>query len=318
MRSRVFVIVLVLAPACLFPDLSALSSDAGVDAPVDSPVVVDASDGGDAAEAAPPMCDPAKPFSSIKPIAELDDSDSQYKATLTPDELDIWYGSGEASDAGTITHIRHAKRASLGQPFGASVVEAAIAPDDVDPAITDDGLAMYYSKFGTIGGWDLFETTRATTNDTFGIGFQLPTPINTSASETAAFVAFDKSLWFLSQESGTNKVWRAPFVDGGLGAPALVSSLASPAQEDGVVVTHDGLWAYVSSNRTDIATAGNYDIFLAHRATTSGDFGTPANVTEVNSAEYDRPNWISWDNCRFYFESFRNGSDDLFVATKTP
>jgi hypothetical protein len=42
-------------------------------------------------------------------------------------------------------------------------------------------------------------------------------------------------------------------------------------------------------------------------------------VTELNTSSADRANWISWDNCRLYFESTRNGGQsDLFVATRTP
>jgi hypothetical protein len=100
-----------------------------------------------------------------------------------------------------------------------------------------------------------------------------------------------------------------------------MTSLDSPTLEQGVVLTHDGLWAYVASDRTDLANAGSYDIFITHRSSaTTDDFVQPTTVTELNSAQYDRANWISWDNCRLYFESERNGvgNDDLFVATRTP
>jgi hypothetical protein len=319
MRSRVIVIVLALAPACLFPDLSGLGGDASTsDAPADAPIA-DASDAGDAG---PPTCDPSKPFSSIKPIAELDDSDSQFKATLTPDELEIWWGSTQSTDAGTVHTIWHASRSSITAPFANETLEASIGPGDVDPAVSDDGLSLFYSKFGTIGDWDLFETKRATRTDSFGVGFQLPSSMQSTMAETAPFVAFDESLWFLSQRSGANHVWRAGVANGGgFTTPAHMTSLDSPTLEQGVVLTHDGLWAYVASTRTDLPNAGGYDTFLTHRSSaTTDDFVQPANVMELNSAQYDRANWISWDNCRLYFESERNGvgNDDLFVATRTP
>jgi hypothetical protein len=51
-------------------------------------------------------------------------------------------------------------------------------------------------------------------------------------------------------------------------------------------------------------------------------FGTPVNVVELNTAFEDRAGWLSWDNCRLYFESPRandGGTDnDLYVATRTP
>src|SRR5438105_5595412 len=129
MRSHL-VIVFLLSPACLFPDLSALQGgDGGTDAtadgaPTDAPLGQDA---GDAGEAAAPTCDPSKPFSSIKPITELEDSDSHYKATLTPDELEIWYGTTHDTDAGSVQRIEHASRTSSTGTFATIAVEPNLA-----------------------------------------------------------------------------------------------------------------------------------------------------------------------------------------------
>ena len=316
MRRRALLTLAALAPACFFPDLSALSGDAGEsDAPIDSPLEANA----DAGEAGPPVCDPAKPFSSVTPITELDDLDAQYKAALSADELEIWWGSTTQTDAGSLFRIYHATRPSIGSAFANIALEGNIAPGDVDPALSDDGLTMVYSKFGTIGSWDLFETTRSKTTDAFGVGFQLQGPIQSTGPDTAAFFAFDGSLWFMSMRSGGNHVWRAVQSGGAFASPVFMASLASPANDDGIVLTHDGLWAYTASNRTDVTNTGDYDMYLAKRSSpTTDDFGVPANVTEANSAKYERPNWISWDNCRLYFESTRGASSDLYVATKTP
>jgi hypothetical protein len=308
---RPFALVLTCCAACLFPDLSPLTgNDAGDDA-------MSANDA-DASEAAAPTCDPSAPFTSIQPIAELDDSNDQFKATLTLDELDIWYGLTTTTDAGSVTQILHASRTSRTLPFGNPTVETNLGKGGVDPGVSEDGLTLYYSQSGSIGNYDLFAASRATRSDPFGIGFQLPSSIQSTEDEIAPFVAFDKSLYFSSWRAGDHDVWRAPFVDGGLGAPAMVTSLSSTGTDIGVALTHDGLWAYVSSSRTDLLNAGGQDVFLTHRATLADDFGTPVNVTEINSASFDRANFVSSDNCRLYFESQRNGLSDLFVATKMP
>lgn len=318
-------IVVAALAGCLFPDLSGLDTsggDGGKDVALDNIVPVDAGDAGDAADAATPVCDPSKPFTSIKPIAELDDGNDQYKATLTPDELDIWYGFTQRLDGSNVVHILHASRAKTSDPFGTPTVEANISPGDVDPAVTDDGLGLYFSKFGTVGSWDLFLSTRLTRTDPFGTGAQLPLALQSSGPDTAAFVAFDRSLIFASARSGGNHIWQAPFVDGGLAAPVLVSSLSSSGSDNdsGAILTHDGLWAYVSSTRTDVTTMGSYDIFITHRASTTDGFGAFTNETELNTTGTERPNWISWDNCRLYFESAAGSGaqSDLFVASKVP
>jgi len=296
-------------------DLSALEGgDASTDA--NAMDATDATDAMDAMDAAAP-CDPAKPFSSVAPIAELNDADDQYKATLTPDELDIWYGVTHPFDGGHVVEIMHASRTSRTAQFGAPVA-VATTMDGIDPSVTDDGLGLYYAKYGTVGSWDLFETTRPTRQDAFGIGAQLPIALQSTSSETGPFVAFDQSLWFASDRSQATHLYRAPFVDGGLDAPSLVPSLNSNAQDTGVVLTHDGLWAYVNSTRTDLGSAGGLDIFVAHRATTADDFAGMTNVTELNTSGADRANWISRDNCRLYFQKTQTGTGDLYVATKLP
>jgi len=308
--------------ACLFPDPSPLGGDDGGADAIANDVTSDVTPvdaGGDGDADAGPVCDPSKPFDSIKRLDELE-IDDQYKETLTPDELDIWFGETLHSDAGNTSEIMHATRDASTSTFGTPSVESSIAPGDVDPAISDDGLTLYFSKFGTVGSWDLFETVRSDRKSPFSLGVQLPGAIQSSSSDTAAFVAFDQSLYFASARAGTNDIWRAPAQDGGFGAPAPVTSLSSGGNDEGVVLTHDGLWAYVTSDRTDLGSAGSFDIYLAHRATTSDDFGALVNQTELNGSSAERANWISWDGCRLYFESTRNrpSGASLYVATKIP
>jgi hypothetical protein len=323
-RALAASIVVAALAGCLFPDLSGLDgsgSDAHSDVAPDTSHPIDAS-GDVVSEAATPKCDPSKPFTSIKPITELNDADSQYKASLTQDELEIWYGFTHGSDGGNVVHVMHATRASISDPWGTPTIEANIASGDVDPAVSDDGLALYYCKFGTVGSWDLFQSTRVARTDPFGAGAQLPLFMQSSGPDTAPFVAFDKSLYFMSSRSGGNHVWQAPVADGGFATPVLVPSLSSTGSDadDGVVLTHDGLTAYVSSTRTDVTSAGGYDIFVTHRSTTADGFGPFTNETELNTPGYERANWISWDNCRLYFEQATSTSaqSDLFVASKVP
>ncbi|HEY1954043.1 MAG TPA: hypothetical protein VGH28_00475 [Polyangiaceae bacterium] len=324
-RSGVVAVALVsTAAACLFPDASSLSGDGGSeasapDAPSDAPAA-DAETGADADAAtdAGPVCDPSKPFTSVTAISELDDGDDQYKSTVTPDELEIWYGYTRIADGGKIQHVMHASRASRSAPFGAPALEPNLTTVSVDPAVSDDGLTLFYSALGSIGNWDLFVATRPARTAAFTTPAQLAGPIQSTAADVASFVAFDGALWMSSARSGTGDIWRTPPQGGGFGSPAFVASLSSPSDETGIALTHDGLWAYVTSTRTDVGNVGGYDVFLAHRATTADDFGPLVDQSDVSSAFGDRANWISWDNCRLYFDSNRNGSNDLFVATKSP
>ncbi len=280
------------------------------------------SGGGDAApEASSTLaCDPAKPFTSLVPMAELNDVHDEFKQSLTTDELELWYGTTvPAGDAGSAAHVMHAVRASRTDAFGTPTLEQGVDPNHpVDPGVTGDGLVLYFSGSGGGSGYDLFEATRQAPGDAFGTGFQLPALLQSPTTDVAPFPAADGSLYFVSARGGSLSVWRAGAGDAGLGAPMPVPDLSSPEDDDGVVISSDGLWAYVSSRRTDLASAGKADIFLAHRDSTAEAFGPLSNAMELNSASDERANWLSADGCRLYMESNRNGQLDLFVAEKAP
>ena len=113
-------------------------------------------------------------------------------------------------------------------------------------------------------------------------------------------------------------MWYAPKAGGGLGAPMLVPELSSAGDEIGAVVSADGLWAYVSSDRTDLGSEGSVDIFLAHRPSRSVPFGPLVLQKDLSTTGSDRANWLSLDMCRLYIESDANGQNDLYVAEKSP
>jgi hypothetical protein len=192
-RSPVVVVALSLGTACLFPDVSALTSSSG--------------DGGDAAPDAPKldtgvdagkMCDPTKPFGAPRKLSEIADGNSQYNPTLTADELDIWWGeSVPVGDAGYVSHVMHATRSSITATFGTPSIESGIDNGGpVDPNLSDDGLTIMFVKSGSVGGFDLFRATRTKLGDPFGSGIQLPSNVLSTGDEISPFQTPDGSLYF--------------------------------------------------------------------------------------------------------------------------
>ncbi|HEX4513412.1 MAG TPA: hypothetical protein VH054_07745 [Polyangiaceae bacterium] len=292
--------------ACLFPDLSAL--DTG-----------DAGDAGstDALADAPPLdagvCDPTQPFTALAPVDALNgEGVASFRPTLTPDELQVWYA---IQDSNQTFHMMHATRTDRSAPFGASAVELAIdSLDPVDPAISADGLTLVFSAIINNTAI-LYRATRASTTSAFGAGSSL---VVGSANETAAFLAFDGSLWFSYDQTTNDIATSAAGAGGWVSTPIIVPALTSSANDDAVTITHDGLTAYVSSTRTDLTNQGGDDVFVAHRATTSGTFGALTNASELNSGAVERADWISTDNCRLYLESKRvAGVSRIYLATKS-
>ncbi len=94
-----------------------------------------------------------------------------------------------------------------------------------------------------------------------------------------------------------------------------ITSLSSAADESAVIVSADGLTAYVASNRDRDA---GYFVYVAHRDTAAVDFPTPAIVAELAATDAGamHPGWLSADGCRLYLSMRSGTTGDLFVATR--
>jgi len=298
-------VALAGAAGCLFPDVSSFepSAEGGADGADDTPAAA---------------CDPAEPFTTITPIAELDGTGNDFKPTLSSDELEIWYGYA----SGTTLHVMHAQRTDRASAFGSAFVETAIdSLLPTDPALSPDGRTLFFAARGATASFSLYEATRANASADFGAGS--PIALETTGEQTSPFAAADGSLYFANDTgSGAADIYVAAPADGGFATPALVGSLSSTSNDEAVVLTDDGLWAYVTSDRTDLPNSGASDVFLAHRASTVDGFGPLANASDLNTSAYDRASWLSPDRCRLYLESNRDsdggGPTHVFVASKTP
>jgi len=66
------------------------------------------------------------------------------------------------------------------------------------------------------------------------------------------------------------------------------------------------------SDRTDLGGNGRTDIYVATRPSVTAPFTGVKNVTELASAEDERPAWVSPDGCRLYFQK----GNSLLVARR--
>jgi serine/threonine protein kinase/Tol biopolymer transport system component len=143
---------------------------------------------------------------------------------------------------------------------------------DLGPCISTDSLSLYFesNRSGGSGQFDIWVTTRATTNDGW------PSPVN------------------------------------------LGPTINSPSQEWGSCISADRLELYLTSDRP--GGSGKGDLWVATRATTGDDWGTPINLgTVVNSASHDWVPSVSSDGLSLFFASDRSngfGSDDIYVVSR--
>ena len=293
---------------------------------IDGNAPVDA--GGDAAQ---PMCNPTKPFSAPTMVTSLDVVGDEGTLRLSSDYLTGYYATTPAD--GGPGMLYSAQRPSIGAPFGPSQLLAGIftpgSSGDSHPSVSGDGLSLYFDQSVSVdaGGLGMITTylaSRANTSQTFGA----PSTVQGVSSETGAnepFIREDgQALYFTA--TGANavpQIYRALKGPSGFATPTLVSELNTNAGEDLATVTPDDLVIYFNSFRTDGGAKGGYDIWVATRTSTAAPFGTPVNVSELNTADGDRPNFITRDRCTLYFH--RSYAPDgsaatrsIWVATKSP
>lgn len=92
-----------------------------------------------------------------------------------------------------------------------------------------------------------------------------------------------------------------------------LSVLAGDADEErGPALTSDGLALFVGAG----PSGGDYDLMVAVRGNALAEFGAFEPVNGVNSAAIDRAPWIDDDASTLYFESYRDGTLDIFRTTR--
>jgi Tol biopolymer transport system component len=110
---------------------------------------------------------------------------------------------------------------------------------------------------------------------------------------------------FVATRATTSSAW---------GAPALVAELSSAAIETSPEITPDGLTIFFASARG--GGAGSQDIYFSVRGDVGAIWSAPERVGELCTVAADTPGTAT--DTDIYFDSNRNGTSDLFHATRSP
>lgn len=259
----------------------------------------------------PPRCDPTKPFGTPTFVTEVNSAAADQGAKLV-DDLTLYFGSNRAPSLG----LYMATRSSPTSPFGAAVPLQAInaTGSASGPALTGDGLTMYYTLIRPGQTFaDIYVTRRASKASDFPPG-SLVTGINSTVDDLDPFITEDESALYFDSARGTTALHLYVAVrqgDGSFGTPQALTDLNTNMVDGHPVLTHDGLQIYWSSTRTDGGAQGVTDIWIATRLSTAGSFGTPVRVPELSSSDGESLSWISPDGCVAYLQSTRPGGDGL-------
>ena len=186
------------------------------------------------------------------------------------------------------------------------------------PCISADGLMLFFvsNQPGGYGSWDIWVTTRTTTDADWSAPVNLGPTVNSSAEEVFPRISPDGlQLYFSELEVfrpggyGGSDMWvtTRDTASDPWGTPVnLGPTVNSSSHDDAPFITADGLALFFNSTRP--GAYGLPDIFVTRRATTDDDWDTPMNLwPTVNISYGENTPRISADGSTLYFFSKRPG-----------
>ncbi|MBX7195192.1 MAG: hypothetical protein K1X94_24265 [Sandaracinaceae bacterium] len=308
--------------------LDSSASDASADAlpSLDAARPSDASPALDVRDAMTARCDPAAPFGAPTLVAGVNSGSGDEAASLSADERTIWFGSWRAEAVGgddIYTASRENADAVFGIPVRVDVLSSSY--EDGIPQLSRDGTTMVLtSTRAAPSGGGLYDVWLAVRTSPVS-GFEPPSFVasvstdGVDGSGTLSEAPGDEALYYAQSPLGVvaaDLMRAAGTPDTGFGTPVPLTSVNSPSNDTDPVLSADALTLFFASERA--GGLGALDVWVATRGNTSESFAGATPVTSVNSAQVDRPSWVSPDGCRLYLTSDRTGSamNDIYVATR--
>ena len=174
----------------------------------------------------------------------------------------------------------------VGEPVNLTIVNSEHA--DWGPSISSDGLELYFgsARPGGSGDWDLWVSTRTTTEDEWGAPVNLGSTVNSPVEEGEASISADGlELYFASNRSGGSggqDLWvsKRATADEPWGTPENLGSIVNSSYNERYPsVSADGLELYFNCNR-------DWGLYVTRRATKDEPWGAPVVV----------PGYMIWPN----------------------
>lgn len=271
------------------------------DAPPDTPAAI--------------RCDPAKPFGPPLPIIELNTTAAESHATLTADELTVYFTSTRPGGPGNMD-IYRARRPVRDAPWEPPELVEGIntSGHESRPAIRDDGLTLYAETNAiSPNAWSISAATRPDPAVSFG-PLVRDEILNLPTAGAVAPSLLPDSTWIYFARSGD--LYRATWTGVRWGAVTLVEGVNSPESEDYPLISPDHRTLYFSSRRP--GGAGDHDVWIAKRASATEAFGAPVPFLEINTAAGDFPAWVSNDDCELWFTRLTGAGDFDLVRLRRP
>ena len=282
---------------------------AGDDVAIDSGI--DAVDGNNVVWPAGPFGTPVKIANVSDPTTRDDD------VTLTADMLEMYFEADrEVIGDGD---IYRSVRPSVNDPWSlpSLIVELSTSDLETSMEISPDGLTLYFSSDRSPSQVvDIWVSKRADRLSPWGAPMRV-TALNSTSSEWNAQPLSDTNLIFGSNRTGVMggsdvfRVTRGTASDT-WGAPEKIPGLDTSGFEGEAFEDASGaIW--FTGNLA--GTEGSYDLWRS-LPNSDGTYKPAARVSELASMNEEADAWISPDGHTIYFTSNRDGTYDIFMATR--
>jgi len=261
---------------------------------------------------------------NLGPVVNSTGSDGS--PDISADGLTLYFDSLRAAGLGS-WDIWMARRPAADADWGPPV--ALPSPvnsysSDAGPSISADGLSLYFAseRSGGYGGFDVYVTTRRTTEEPWGTPVNLGRPVNSGDYDNHPSISADGLMLFfgsardgnydlyVTQRATTDSPWTVP-VNVGTETNTLYNELSPNISADGLCLYFDRRSA-----------AGDRDIWVAARDPRSDGPTVAVNLGPlVNTPYQDTDPSISADGQTLYFGSTRPdgvGGQDLWQVSIAP
>jgi hypothetical protein len=259
-------------------------------------------------------CDLSKPFGPlVRAPAPVNTDWYSSNVALTSDALSMFMAiqPGRTGVVRLALATRGSAAAMWGIPTPLSPM-LNLAAENADPALSADGLTLYYSAGPSFFERQMYVASRTNPRTEFASVTKLDKLASLGHNGRPTLRRDGEEFCFQSTRAGTFDLLCAPIRAGLVGDPVFQSELNTDALEACPVLGADGLSMYFSSTRSPSL---DQDIWRTTRPSPTGKWTKPVAVTELNSPQSEQPIWLSEDNCTLYVNSTRDGRDALWLTT---
>ena len=218
---------------------------------------------------------------------------------------------------GLFTDVRPVANVNVSDPFYEFV-----------PAVSPNGLELYFTRGGAGLGENIWVAKRNSTNEEFGSPAMLGPAINglSCCQRVGSLSADGLELYFDSSASGP-AIWKSTrnSLDEDFGANPSVNlaSVDLPESYGHPYISQTGLELFFQHGFGD-ASVGYTNIWRAERASLNDDFGAPQQVPNINTATDEYHPTLSPDGLTLFFSDWvtsdprpgGNGWGDIWYATR--